>query len=265
MTDDDGKANFTLDTRELNEEGTYALAATLAEEGIAAIAPVYVATVEFRPALRLARQVVLAGEEFDLALETKNVAGKAIRAELVVSILRQEAGGLQKVGEKSATTDKESGKGSVRLAVAKGGATCSAPKGRIASARRSRAISRWKSPAMTTRRRSGSWSTATPGNLGIRSPRGSSRASTPSAPRSSRTKGPVFLGIGSLGFRRGEQARGAARGSLAPQFTLAIAVVEDWHLNEAAKLFTVEKDLQVRVGVPKDPLAPGARRWSRSR
>ena len=86
-TDAKGEFEFTIATRPFDEDQTVMIWVRLEEENIAAQRAAYVATVGVRPTLSMLRDVHLVGENFDVSIETKDLADKAFSGEFHVSRL----------------------------------------------------------------------------------------------------------------------------------------------------------------------------------
>ena len=113
-TDADGSVEFSLPTRDFRETQPLALMAALPERNITTGKTFILATQGFSIAATTVRPVFLAGETFELTLETVDAEGKPIAKPLKLSVLeRTEVDGVMGevlVEEHELETDAESGK-----------------------------------------------------------------------------------------------------------------------------------------------------------
>ncbi len=257
-TDSDGSASFSFATRDLAEEGTYAVVARLADEAVFGLAELVVTTVEFRPRLTTLQQVVLAGEGFDVSLETKDAADRPAGAELRLSALRREERGLRKVEERTVVTDPKTGKAVARLSLAEGGTYVLRAEGAdrfgtaVAADHEIEVSGDDDAVKLRLFVERDSW------RLGERIV-----ARVVSRMAGERSCLVVREGAGVLGYRIVRVPRGESPldlevdEALAPQFTLALAAVDDWTLHTAAKTFSVSQELTVEVKPAAASYGPG--------
>jgi len=257
-TDEKGEATCTIETRDLAEEGTQIVSARLAEEPVFGAAELVVATVEFRPSVSLLQPVALAGEGFDVTVETKNVAKKPVGAELKLNILRREEKGLRKVEEKAIQTEKDSGKAVTRVTLAKGGRYVLRAEGadRFGTAVVGEAEVEISGDDDSRKLRffleRDEWKLGEAMRARVISRMGAERSALVT------TEGAGILAYRIVKIPKGESAvEWTIDETLAPQATLAMAAVDAWKLHVAAKKVTVSKDLRVEVKAPSAPVKPG--------
>ena len=124
-TDAEGKVEFSFDSQEFTEEAVARIDATLAEDGVAATTLIPVVTTEFEPSVHTLRDVFLAGSNFDVDVAIKDRSGAPLAKTGEVVLLRREAGkrGVTEVevARVPFRTDGKSGEGRVQLSSKKGG------------------------------------------------------------------------------------------------------------------------------------------------
>ncbi|RMH01883.1 MAG: outer membrane protein assembly factor BamD, partial [Planctomycetota bacterium] len=124
-TDADGRAELRFPTRDFDQEQLLAFAASLPEEGAAAVARAWLAVEGFRASLELPRDTVLAGETFTARIRTRAPSGEAVGRRLRLDVLRRESHrgrwSETRVQSHELATDEEDGLASIGLAVADGG------------------------------------------------------------------------------------------------------------------------------------------------
>lgn len=258
QTDDAGAALFTFETRDLSEEGVYAVMASIDEDAVFATAQATIATVEFRPSVTVRRPVVLSEEAFDVDIATRDAAGAAVEAGLSLEILKRERGGLRRVDTKNVSTAKATGMGSARISIKEGGSYLLRATGRdrfgsVVNGEASIVVSgeddTQKIRVFVEREQ---W------RLG----------ETVKARVVSRLAGPcstlaTFEGAGVLEYKLTKIPRGEssiefeARESFAPEVTFSLAGIEQWKLYTAAQPLRISKALRVELKAPAAPLAPG--------
>ncbi|HVX09744.1 MAG TPA: tetratricopeptide repeat protein [Pirellulales bacterium] len=123
-TDEQGELEFKLPTREFRESQALPLVVTLAERNLQTSVNFYLATQGFSIGLNTVRKVFVAGETFEVSLNTRDAEGKPIGEKLMLHVLKRTVVD-GKVGESQAeehelTTDKE-GKARVTLRLEEGG------------------------------------------------------------------------------------------------------------------------------------------------
>ncbi len=120
-----GEVPFEFDTKEFAEEGMALITAALPEENVGTRLVVPIATTEFAPTLKLARDVYLAGEPFAATVKLVDRAGKPVqrKGEAVLLRVQQERGrsAQVEVARVAFTTGGGDGAADVRFTAAKGG------------------------------------------------------------------------------------------------------------------------------------------------
>lgn len=124
-TDARGEFEFTIPTRPFEEEQTVMIWVRLEEENIAAQRAAYVATVGVRPALSMLRDVHLVGENFDVSIETKDLADKAFSGDFTLVALKLEKDDAGRLAEREVQNlpvkTSADGKAKVSLALKEAG------------------------------------------------------------------------------------------------------------------------------------------------
>ncbi|MBK7875259.1 MAG: outer membrane protein assembly factor BamD [Planctomycetes bacterium] len=125
-TDARGKAHVSFPTRDLAREGQLRFTATLLEEGVERSGTVRLAQGEYTATLRAPRAVVLAGDRFEVELDTRDPEGEPLGRALVFTVLRRESSPLGvwsevEVARQDATTDAKTGKARVPVTLERGG------------------------------------------------------------------------------------------------------------------------------------------------
>lgn len=259
-TDDAGVGTFTLETKELSEEGVYPIIARLDEEGVYGVGNLTVATVGFRPSIRVMQSVVLAKEPIEVIVEARDAAKKPYAAELQIQVLRrEEKGGLRKTQTVAAQTDAKTGEQRTRITIADGGNYVLRVEGKDAFG--SVVV------AETSVTVSGDDDVQ---KLRIFVDKGdlkfgeSLKARVVSRMGAEHSTLVTFDGDGILSYQIIRIPRGESfldfkvDEKLAPQATLSLAAVDDWKLYTADRKVSVSKGLVVEMKPPKDPIAPGA-------
>ncbi|MFN0207815.1 MAG: MG2 domain-containing protein, partial [Planctomycetota bacterium] len=258
-TDEAGNVNFTLETRELAEEGLYPIVARVEEEGVFGVSELAVATVEFRPLLKIAQPVVLANEAFDVSIETKDAGRKPIAADLQLSVFKIEERGNRKTQTLAGKTNEKTGEGNVRITIPDGGRYFVRAEGKDrfgtpvfadAAIEVSGDDDAQKLRIFTERE---NW------KLGE-----SFKARVVSRLLNTKKTLMTFEGNGILEYKIIDVPKGETTlefpmmENLAPQCTFALAAVDEWKLYYAQKTIRVSKQLNIEIAAPKDPLAPGS-------
>ncbi|MEE8468619.1 MAG: alpha-2-macroglobulin family protein, partial [Planctomycetota bacterium] len=125
-TDARGQATFRFETRDFLSEGLLSFGAVLSEENVSARGDVYLATHGYRASLEIARDVVLAGDSFEVTLKATSPAGEEVARKMILKVLRRtsERRGTWRdelVQEIPLTTDAQTGLAHASLALEKGG------------------------------------------------------------------------------------------------------------------------------------------------
>lgn len=259
MTDETGTVNFTFETRELADEGTYSVVARMDDEGAFGVGDLTVATVGFRPSIKAAQAVVLVNEPIDLAIEARDAAKKPYAAELQIKVLRNEPKGRREVHTTNVTTDIKTGNAASRVTVAEGGVYTIRVEGKdafgsIVAAETTVTVSgdddAQKLRIFVDRER---WKLGETMKVRVISRLSKERSALV-----------TFDGDGVLSYKIAKVARGESfleftmDEKLAPQATLSLAAVDDWKLYHAGRRISIAKGLSIEVKPPKDPVAPGA-------
>lgn len=121
-----GEVEFSIDTKQFEEEQVVAIHASLPDEGISAAANVYVALVELSASVSTLRDLYLVGEKFEVFAQAKDLSGKPVETKFTLHILKREQteGGLwgeREVDKAKLTTNAKDGKGSISVAPNKSG------------------------------------------------------------------------------------------------------------------------------------------------
>lgn len=120
-----GEVPFDFDTKEFGEEALAVVTARLVEENVGTQLVVPVVTTEFVPQLTVVRPVYLVGETFDVSLTLADRAGKKLAKSGVVKLFRVETKGTVAtevlVAEKPFTSDAKTGAATVGFTTQKGG------------------------------------------------------------------------------------------------------------------------------------------------
>ncbi|HEV3003875.1 MAG TPA: tetratricopeptide repeat protein, partial [Pirellulales bacterium] len=123
-TDDKGELEFKLPTREYRESQTLPLVVTLAERNLQTSVNFYLATQGFSISLSTVRKVFVAGETFEVSVNTRDAEGKPISEKLTLNVLKRTSVegkvGEVEVEDHEVTTDKE-GKARLTLRLEDGG------------------------------------------------------------------------------------------------------------------------------------------------
>lgn len=124
-----GEVPFTFDTSEFAEEAMAVITATVVEDNVRTQLAVPVVTTEFTPELSTVRSVYLAGEPFDVNVTIRDRSGKLLSRQGTVRLLRREVQGKERT-RRTAEVEVESlafetaaktGVATVRFQAAKGG------------------------------------------------------------------------------------------------------------------------------------------------
>lgn len=120
-----GEVPFEFDTKEFAEEGMALITAALPEENIGTRLIVPIATTEFEPVLTMARDVYLAGEAFTAKVKLLDRAGKPVQRQGEAVLLRLErkrgANAQVEVARVAFTTSGADGVADVRFTASLGG------------------------------------------------------------------------------------------------------------------------------------------------
>jgi len=123
--DEEGKIKFDFDSRRFLTTQTLTVRADLTAEGLTANGTTWIAAAAFRAGLSSPRDVYLAGEEFSATVSAHNVLGDPQQAEFAVQAYRVTTGtdgatGEALVAERKVSTDKD-GKGQASFRFDEGG------------------------------------------------------------------------------------------------------------------------------------------------
>ncbi|MHC5069103.1 MAG: MG2 domain-containing protein [Planctomycetota bacterium] len=125
VTNAAGELAFEFPTKDFGEEAVARIDARMATENVATTVLVPVVTTEFTPTLSIVRSVYLAGEPFDVSVVIKDRAGKPLARKGRVRLFRRERQGKAvvevEVLDKDFQTDAKDGKGRVTFQAKKGG------------------------------------------------------------------------------------------------------------------------------------------------
>jgi len=125
VTNAAGELPFEFPTKDFGEEAIARIDARMATENVATAVLVPVVTTEFTAALSIVRSVYLAGEPFDVSVVIKDRAGKPLGRKGRVRLFRRERQGKAvlevAVAGKDFHTDAKDGKGRVTFQADKGG------------------------------------------------------------------------------------------------------------------------------------------------
>ncbi len=124
-TNEKGEFEFTIPTRQFEEEEVVNLWARMEEEGAASQSAAYVATVGVRASLTMVRDLHLVGEKFDVSVEAKDLADKPFAGAFTLKALKHEKDEAGRLAEREVQslpvkTDKD-GKAKVSLSLAESG------------------------------------------------------------------------------------------------------------------------------------------------
>lgn len=114
-TDENGKLEFVLETREFNESQVLTLAASYPNRNLQSSRNVYLATRGFSVTPSTLRDVYLNGETFDVTMTVVDPAGQPVGTELTLEVLRRSSeqlpvhGGLETVRTSSVRSADETG------------------------------------------------------------------------------------------------------------------------------------------------------------
>ena len=122
VTNERGEIAFSLPTRDFVESQTLTLTARLDDEQVQAAKTVWLATRGFSCEVSTIRNVYLAGEDLEVQVKTVDPAGKPVAEALTVTVFQQmpDAGGEVQRAAYPVTTDAD-GTGRVMLQLADGG------------------------------------------------------------------------------------------------------------------------------------------------
>ena len=121
-----GEVAFSLPTTEFGEEGIAVLTARVVEENVQTRVAVPVVTTEFTPSLQMVRSVSLAGEPFDVTVKIADRSGAALGRQGTARLIRVEQrarGGHTEVevAQQTFETNGKSGEATLRFVGGKGG------------------------------------------------------------------------------------------------------------------------------------------------
>lgn len=256
-----GEVAFSFETREFAEEAVAVLEAAVAEENVFAQTAVPVVTTEFTPEVSTLRDVFLAGEPFDVRVRILDRSGKPIAVPGEARLLRYERVGKRRVEAEVAAvpfrTRAADGAATVSLTASKGGAYVVRVEARdrfgtLVTAQKSLEISGEDDEV----------------RLRLLSDRQSWRVGeTLEVKVVNRTKATLalrtFQGDGILSYDTvrlpaGESTmRVRLRGLHAPNFALALAMIDGTKLHTVQRDFEVARDLRISVRPSHTEVAPG--------
>lgn len=125
VTNAAGELPFEFPTKDFGEEAVARIDARMTTENVATAVLVPVVTTEFTATLSIVRSVYLAGEPFDVSMEIKDRAGKPLGRKGRVRLFRRERQGKAvvevEVSSKDFQTDAKDGKGRVTFVAQRGG------------------------------------------------------------------------------------------------------------------------------------------------
>ncbi|MDQ3813495.1 MAG: tetratricopeptide repeat protein, partial [Armatimonadota bacterium] len=124
-TNEKGEFEFTIPTRQFDEEETVTLWARLEDEGAQTRLAAYVAVVGVRARLSMLRDLHLVGEKFDVTVETTDLAGKAFSGDFTLKVLKHVKDEVGRLGEREVQTlpvrTDDKGKAKVSLSLNESG------------------------------------------------------------------------------------------------------------------------------------------------
>lgn len=260
-TDAEGRVRFEIATRDFTGSRFLRVVAHLPEEGVQATDGVPVSVMGYSSSVRVDQSVVLTGTSFTAHIATSDAAGQPVARELAMEVLHRKPnnrGGWTDVTVESlAITTNERGRAAPSLSLAEGGNYLL----------RVRGIDRFGNPVLseTTVFASGEADAqrlrilAASHVLPVGSDLTVQLVNRTGAKRALLT----FEGERVLGYRLLELEQGANELSLplevelAPNFQLAVALMDGNQFHSAAAQFEVERRLQVKVEPRERQLAPG--------
>ncbi|MBK8976527.1 MAG: tetratricopeptide repeat protein [Planctomycetes bacterium] len=257
-----GELRFEFGTEEFREESIAFLAATVAGEASSAMRLVPVVTTALQIEVAMLRDVYLAREPFDAEVTVRDRSGEPVAAPVRVELFRRERrkGGIAevRVAEASLRTTAERGQGRAGLAAERGGehvirvavedrrgqlvtAECAVQisgdddeiklrllsdreSARVGETLRVRVVSRCEGPRLALRTLQADGILA---HAVLRIPPGESELALPLTTEH------------------------------APNFGLALALVDGTELRTAQRDFTVSRDLRIEIDAPSEPARPG--------
>lgn len=260
-TDAEGRVRFEIATRDFTGSRFLRVSAHLPEEGVHATGGVPVSAMGFSSSIRVEQSVVLTGTSFSAQIATSDAAGLPVARELSLEVLHRKPnkrdGWTDVTVDTIAVNTNERGQASAGLSLAEGGNYLL----------RVRGTDRFGNPVLseTTVFASGEADAqrlrilAASHVLPVGADLSVQLVNRTEAKRALLT----FEGERVLGYRILELEQGAndlslpLGAELAPNFQLAVAVMDGNRFHSAAAEFEVERRLQVKVEPRQRELAPG--------
>lgn len=261
-TNAEGRLDFSFETQEFTEEALAVLSATVAEDGLAAQAVVPVVTSEFVPAVTVKRDVQLVGQTFDVTVRIADRSGGPLAKAGEILLLRKETtrrGTAEvEVARKPFRTSGDSGTAELQFSAPKSGvhvlrAQAMDRFGQLLSAERQLTISgdddELKLRVLSDRQ---SWRVGETLEARI-----VNRAGEKLALRTLQADG--VLACEAVRIPAGESVlRLPLDGRHAPNFALALAMIDGTALREAETEFFVARDLTITVKPSQEVAEPGS-------
>ncbi len=271
-TDDKGEVAITVPTRPFEEEATVTLWARLEEEGAQTALQAHVAVVGVNAELAVLRDLHLAGEQFDVQVAAKDLAGKPFGGAFTLQALKLEKEDSGRIGEREVqslrvATDATEGKGKVALALKEAGEYTLRLRGKDANGNpltaelATQVVGEEDEVRLRVLTESDSFrlgETAVARVLW----RGSKTRPLAAGDAGERLalvtyEGERVHGYQLVRLKRGENAvRVPLTGPLVPVFQLSVSLMDGSEFHTAAKWLRVEQQLQVKVRT--EPAKPGA-------
>lgn len=262
-TDDEGKAHLSFETRDMPQEGLLGFQATLTEEGVITTqGQVYLALRGYAAVLTTDRELYLAGDRFNVELETVTPGGDPIAQTLTLEVLKRESrddGSWVEVltSEHELATDEEKGEARLALQLDEGGWYTLRAEG----------LDRFGNPVTAVR------------SIFVSGDDDSTRLRVLAEAKVARVGESLELDVHNragaglalitlegeevLEYRLLKLGEGHNRIELtvaddhSPNFAVAAAMMRESHLYTASSEFLVERELQVKVTPSKEVYAPG--------
>lgn len=260
-TNEKGEFEFTIPTRQFEEEEVVNLWARMEEEGAASQSAAYVATVGVRASLSMVRDLHLVGEKFDVSVEAKDLADKPFAGAFTLKALKHEKDEAGRLGEREVQslpvkTEKD-GKAKVSLSLAESGDYTLRLLGQDANGNplTSETFTRVVGDEDKVRLRiltdTDTFKLGDTANVRViwRGSEKSKQSAVSSQQLALVTyEGERIYGYQLVTLKKGEnEVKVPLTSPLAPYFQFSIALMDGNEFHEASKWFRVERELRVKV------------------
>jgi uncharacterized protein YfaS (alpha-2-macroglobulin family)/TolA-binding protein len=275
-TNEQGEIEFTLPTRQFEEEATTHLWAQLEEEGVQAAVPIYIAVVGVTAQMSMLRDLHLVGERFDVTVAARDLAGKPFAGNFTLKALHREkdAAGLpteREVQTLSVATDAKDGKGKASLTLKEAGDYLLRLTGQdaggnpLASESETRVVGDEDEVRLRLLTDTDSFKLGETASVRVLW-RGSARTTARPEDGGTRLALVTYEGEGVYGYqlatlKKGDnEIRVPLAPPLSPVFQLSVSLMDGSEFHEATRWLRVEQRLQVKIRTerPKEPGAEAA-------